>query len=83
VTTKNGKSLSGVIVSETAGSLTLKRAEGQTDVVLRQDIDEIQSTGLSLMPDGLEKTITVAEMADLLSFLKSWRYIDGAVPVAP
>jgi hypothetical protein len=33
------------------------------------------------MPEGLEKTITVEEMADLLSFLKNWRYLDGAVPV--
>src|SRR5262249_16821761 len=77
VTTKSGRTLTGVIASETAASLTLRRAEGQSDVVLRQDIDEIQSTGLSLMPDGLEKTISIAEMADLLAFLKNWRYLDG------
>jgi putative heme-binding domain-containing protein len=80
VTTKNGKVLTGVIASETAASLTLRRAEGQSDVVLRQDIDEIVSSGVSLMPEGLEKNISVAEMADLLSFLKNWRYLDGAVP---
>ena len=50
-------------------------------VVLRQDVDEIQSTGVSLMPEALEKTITVREMADLLHFLKNWRYLDGAVPL--
>jgi len=81
VTTKSGKSLSGIIVAETASSITLKRAEGQSDSVLRQDIDEIQSSGVSLMPDGLEKAITIAEMTDLLVFLKNWRYLDGAVPV--
>ncbi len=81
VQTKSGKSLSGIIVAETASSITLRRAEAQSDVILRQDIDEIQSTGVSLMPDGLEKTITVSEMADLLTFLKNWRYLDGAVPV--
>ena len=59
----------------------LRRAEGQSDTVLRQDIDEIQSSGVSLMPDGLEKAITVAEMADLLLFLKNWCYLDGTVPV--
>jgi putative membrane-bound dehydrogenase-like protein len=81
VVTKSGKSLTGLIAAETAASITLRRAEGQTDVVLRQDIDEIQSTGISLMPEGLEKSISIHEMADLLGFLKNWRYLDGKVPV--
>jgi putative membrane-bound dehydrogenase-like protein len=80
VTLKSGKVLTGLIAAETAASLTLKRAENQTDTVLRQDVEEVRSTGTSLMPEGLEKTITVAEMADLLAFLKNWRYLDGAVP---
>ena len=58
VSTKSGQVLGGLIAAESASSLTLKRAEGQTDVVLRQDIDEIRSTGASLMPEGLEKNIT-------------------------
>jgi putative heme-binding domain-containing protein len=81
VVTKSGKVLTGIIVAETSSSITLRRAENQTDTVLRQDIEEIQSTGVSLMPEGLEKTITVEEMADLLNFLKNWRYLDGTVPV--
>ncbi len=80
VSTKDGKTLTGIITSETASSLTLKRAEGQSDVILRSEIEELQSTGLSLMPEGLEKNISVAGMADLLSFLKNWRYLDGSVP---
>lgn len=80
---KDGKTLTGIIVAETGSSITLKRAEGQGDVILRSQIDELQSTGVSLMPDGLEKNISVPEMADLLSFLKNWRYLDGSVPVGP
>jgi putative heme-binding domain-containing protein len=83
VSTKDGRVLTGILATETATSVTLKRAEGQTDVLLRKDIDEIASTGISLMPDGLEKNITVQDMADLLRFLKDWRYLDGSVPVAP
>jgi putative membrane-bound dehydrogenase-like protein len=74
ITTKSGKVLTGIIAAETASSLTLKRPENQTEVVLRQEIDDIQSTGKSLMPEGLEKTISVQDMADLLTFLKHWRY---------
>jgi putative membrane-bound dehydrogenase-like protein len=81
VTTKGGKVLTGLIASETASSLTLKRAENQTDVVLRTDIEEITSSGVSLMPDGLEKTVSIEEMADLLHYLKNWRYAEGGVPV--
>jgi putative membrane-bound dehydrogenase-like protein len=80
VTTSSGKVLSGVITAETTSSITLKRAENQSDVILRQDIEEIVSSGVSLMPEGLEKNITIQEMADLLSFLKNWRYLDGSVP---
>src|SRR5439155_336206 len=53
VTTKSGKVLTGILAAETASSVTLRRAENQTDIILRQDIDEIQSTGVSLMPEGL------------------------------
>jgi putative membrane-bound dehydrogenase-like protein len=76
VTTKSGKVLTGIIAAETASSVTLRRAENQSDVVLRQDIEEIQSTGQSLMPEGVEKTISLQEMADLLHFLKHWRFLD-------
>jgi putative membrane-bound dehydrogenase-like protein len=82
VRTKDGTVRSGVIATETASSITLLRAENQTEIVLRQDIDEIASTGQSLMPEGLEKNISVDEMADLLRFLKEWRYLDGSVPAA-
>ena len=74
VTLKDGRVLTGMIASETGTSLTLKRAENQTETVLRADVDEIVSTGQSLMLEGLEKGISVAEMADLLAFLKNWRY---------
>lgn len=80
VSTKDGRVLTGLLTAESASSLTLVRPEGQKDVVLRKDIDEIQSTGVSLMPDELEKNINVQQMADLLRFLKDWRYLDGTVP---
>jgi putative heme-binding domain-containing protein len=80
VTTKDGRILTGLLTAETASSITLVRAEKQSDVVLRKDVDEIASTGISLMPEGLEKSISVQEMADVLRFLKDWRYLDGSVP---
>ena len=81
VATVDGQVLGGLIASETASALTLLRAEGQSDTVLKQDIEEMRSDGISLMPEGIEKDITVDQMADLLDYLKDWRYMDGAVPV--
>jgi putative membrane-bound dehydrogenase-like protein len=77
VRTKSGAVVSGFIASQTASSLTLRRGEGQEDVVLRQDIEEMKSSGVSLMPEGLEKNITLDGMADLIAFLKGWRFIDA------
>jgi len=81
VVTKDGKTETGIVSTETASSITLRQAEGKTVLILRQEIDELKSNGISLMPEGLEKNITVEQMADLLSFIKNWRYLDGAVPV--
>jgi putative membrane-bound dehydrogenase-like protein len=69
--TKSGRSLTGMITAETANSLTIRRSDGTAETVLRIQIDELQSTGLSFMPEGLEKEIDVLAMADLLAYLNS------------
>jgi putative membrane-bound dehydrogenase-like protein len=71
IETKDGRTLDGLIAGETAASLTLKRADGVTETVLRRDIAQLSGSGLSLMPEGLEAAITVEQMADLLAFLLS------------
>lgn len=76
VSTKDGKSFSGIIAAESSASIALKRDGNTNETILRADIDELKSSGLSLMPDGLEKSITVPQMADLIRFLKDWRYLE-------
>jgi len=71
VVTNRGLQISGMIASETATSVTLKRAEGETDTVLRANIDQLISTGLSIMPEGQEKAMTKQEMADVIKYLMS------------
>jgi putative membrane-bound dehydrogenase-like protein len=80
ITLKNGKVLSGIIASESASSITLSRADQQTNVILRQDIepDGLAATGKSLMPEGLEKNISTQDMADLLAFLTRWPELQRA-----
>ena len=69
--TKQGKIHTGIISAETTASLTLKRAEAKEDVVLRETLDELISTGQSLMPEGLEKDIDQQALADLIVFIKA------------
>ncbi|MCX7422726.1 MAG: c-type cytochrome [Planctomycetia bacterium] len=80
VVTKEGKTESGVISSESSNSITLKQPEGKVLTLLRSDIEEIRNTGLSLMPVGVEKNIDQQALADLIFWLKNWRYLDGKVP---
>lgn len=69
VVTSDGLTHTGMIQSETATSITLVRAENQTETILRSDIEQLRSTGLSLMPEGLEKDIDLQTMADILDYL--------------
>jgi putative heme-binding domain-containing protein len=82
VATESGRVLSGIIAEESATAVVLKRAEGATDVVPRNQIQEITSTGVSLMPEGLEKGLSVEDVANLIAFVRSIRPTDlGPAPV--
>ena len=70
VATRRGQVLSGLLAEESATTLKLRRADGVEETLLRSEIDEIRSTGQSLMPEGLEQTLSLQEMADLIAFLR-------------
>jgi putative membrane-bound dehydrogenase-like protein len=66
----DGRVLTGMIAAETDAGLTLRRAQKQEDSILRSEIEEITSSGKSLMPEGMEQKITEQEMADLIFYLR-------------
>ncbi|HBN79173.1 MAG TPA: cytochrome C [Planctomycetaceae bacterium] len=69
IITDDGRSHTGILSSQNATTLTLKRAEGKETQIRRIEIEDIRSTGMSLMPEGLEKEISQESMADLLTYL--------------
>jgi len=71
IVTDEGRSYSGILGAETGSSLTLVMQENKREVILRNQIEEIQSTGKSMMPDGLEEQTTTQDFADLLAYLQS------------
>jgi putative membrane-bound dehydrogenase-like protein len=70
IATRRGQTLSGILAEETATTVKLRRAEGVEESVLRSEIDELRSTGQSLMPEGLEQTLGLQDLADLIAFLR-------------
>jgi len=44
--------------------------DGSERQLLRSEGDEVKSIGRSLMPEGLEAGLSVAQMADLLAWLQ-------------
>jgi putative heme-binding domain-containing protein len=73
IATERGQVLSGLLVEETNSSLKLRKADGIEETILRSEAAEIRSSGRSLMPDGLEQSLNLQEMADLLAFLRTNR----------
>lgn len=71
VTTQDGRTIAGALVSETETSLTLRTATGAEETILRSGVTSLTATGVSLMPDGLEQAMTPDELANLIGFLKS------------
>ncbi len=68
VVTADGRVLSGLLASESRTTIELLDAEARRQVILRDDIDQIIGSKLSLMPEGFEK-LPPEELVDLLAFL--------------
>jgi len=49
---------------------TVRRPNVPDVTIQRNESKELKADGKSLMPEGLEQGMTVADMADLLSFLR-------------
>ena len=71
VQTTDGRVITGMITEETPNNLTIRQADGTPVAISRTDIEQMKSTGISYMPDGLENDVDVQAMADLLAYLDS------------
>ena len=71
VTLQNGRQITGIIAAETAASVTLRRAQKAEETVLRNQIDSIQATAKSLMPEGLEMQLSRQDVADVIAYLQA------------
>jgi putative heme-binding domain-containing protein len=66
----SGEVVAGLIAAETGGSVTMKLADGTVRQIARAEIEELVTSNRSFMPEGMEETVTVEQMRDLLAYLR-------------
>lgn len=71
VETVDGRTLAGIMGNESAAQIALRGSDGSDQVILRSNIKSISPMSDSLMPEGLESTISIEQMTDLLEYLKN------------
>jgi putative heme-binding domain-containing protein len=71
--TYSGEIETGLLQSESADTVVLLQAQERRVVLPRSQIKRLESSGLSLMPEGLEIGMTPADLRDLVAFLQQRR----------
>ena len=73
IATGDGRVHTGIIVRETSDAIYLRTAQLAEIRIPRGEVEEVRRSNVSIMPQGLEKSLTAQELTDLLEFLYSRR----------
>ncbi|MPZ17818.1 MAG: c-type cytochrome [Luteitalea sp.] len=71
VETRDGRTLSGLLESESATSITLRDTANQPSVILRTNIVSMTASPNSLMPPDLDRALSPQNLANLIAYLKA------------
>src|SRR5438477_6845555 len=82
VTTAAGRSFVGILKGEADGRLTLLDVDGSKHEIPTGEVESRRDAGVSLMPEGLWKSLTPGEFADLVAYLE-WLGAGGKLTVPP
>jgi putative membrane-bound dehydrogenase-like protein len=73
---QDGRVFTGMLASESRTTLEVIDNAGKTQVIQRDQIEELVQSRQSLMPEGFEKSMNKQELTDLLEFLtKKGQYL--------
>ena len=70
VETKDGQSITGFLNEQTPSAVTLTDVNGHRLVLPRRDIESLQASSLSLMPEGLLDALQPQEVRDLFAYFR-------------
>ena len=74
VTTKKGETFSGIPTAvDSSQGYHLLQPDGSLKKIARPDVAEVTETPVSLMPQGLENTMAVQDVRDLLAWMETLR----------
>jgi putative heme-binding domain-containing protein len=68
--TKTGTIVSGLLVEEDAGSVTLADAKNQRTRLSRDQLEELSISTTSIMPERLLEQLSPQELRDLFAWLR-------------
>jgi putative heme-binding domain-containing protein len=71
VTTKDGRTLSGFLADKDNRVVVLRGLGGENTVIAQDQIEEMKSAGVSLMPEGLLDVLNEQQVRDLFAYLRS------------
>jgi putative membrane-bound dehydrogenase-like protein len=69
VTLADGKKIIGVKIAEAETTLTFADDQAKKHEIAKKDVESRRPQAASIMPEGLEKPLTVDEFVDLIAFL--------------
>lgn len=67
----DGEQIYGSIASETGTSISFRLPDGATRAIPRGRVKSLQTSNVSLMPEGLEAVLTPQGVSDLIAYLKN------------
>ena len=81
ILTTDGEEVTGIIKQATSSALTLMGADAASVRVARDRIQESRTSEVSLMPEGLQSTLSPQEFTDLIEYLVSLKQPESASSV--
>jgi hypothetical protein len=69
VVTTDGRILTGLLAEDSPQRVVLKLQGGKLETIARADVEQMEVSKLSMMPENLEKQLKPEELADLFAFL--------------
>jgi putative heme-binding domain-containing protein len=73
VTTKDGRTHTGILAGESGDAIHLVNAERTLVRIPRAAVESLEPSRVSIMPQGLDQQLSRQELADLIAFLRSLR----------
>jgi putative membrane-bound dehydrogenase-like protein len=89
IATADGRVLTGLLAEDGKDRIVLKIQGGKLETIPRDQVDQVKTAEVSLMPEEIEKQLSPQEIADLFAFLcldkppsdPSARPLPGAGPI--